>query len=263
MLESNDSTAQENQSRPPQALFYNPFAAQREARDARKVTEYTWYDKEFGVCVVYLRNCFSVPLLLQNIVVEWTNPSSNLNIIPIPQTILLPPRSCVIKLELETKINALTTANSQIIRATGIRFSIYSSSIFIPIDPQGYPTISGDSTVAIMNSLLSGLDARKIAKTALKGAICSQFSIMSISENKQAMLPILDTMTPLLDPIVTMRSDGVTMNVSIMEKKPSIRLLIQSLLTCEENKNISLYKGETKKFNIVLQNEGKLKVRFV
>lgn len=174
---------------------------------------------------------------------------------------LLPPRSCVVKLELRTKINSLHDTNLQAIRAVGIRFSIYSSSIFIPIDSQGYPTISGELTVAIKNSLLSGLDIRKVAKSALKGAICSQFSVVSISDNKEVLIPNLATISLSVDPIVTMRSDEVTMNVSIVEKRPIVRLLLQSALTCEECTSIRLYKGESKKFNLVLKNEGKAKVR--
>jgi hypothetical protein len=260
LLEDENFAGKGNQREPQQALFYNPFAARREAQDARKVTEYTWYDNELGVCIAYFRNCFAVPLLLQNIVVEWNDQSSSLVFIPIPQTILLPPRSCVVKLELKTMVNAFHETSLQPIRATGIRFSIYSSSIFIPIDSQGYPTISGQLTVAIKNSLPTGLDIRKVAKSALRGAICSQYSIMSISD-KEVLFPNLAATTLSVDPLVALHSDEVTMNVSVIEKRPVVRLLLQSALTCEECKKISLYKGETKNFNLILQNEGKSKVR--
>ena len=241
---------------PPPAMFYNPFAAQREARNAGKVTELSWFIGEVGICVVFLRNSFVIPLLLQDIIVEWDKPDLCPYIISIPETILLPPKSPIVKIELQTKINPLDNKEKYpwVMRPTGIRFSVYSSSVFIPVDFKGYPT---SNTSSGYESYC--ITPQHIIRAALERPVCTKFSMVSMSDSTCVRTPAVDC--PLsFDPITSLKDDEVIMNVSILEEISNIKIDLTSVLTGEKVENIKLHKGESKDLNIILRNEGKLKV---
>ena len=69
--------------------------------------ELLWSWGHTNRCIAVVKNNFSVPLLVEDISIAWEcdDSSYHLLVLPVPQTILLPPNSPLIKLELALKIS--------------------------------------------------------------------------------------------------------------------------------------------------------------
>ena len=255
------------------ALFYDPFAAKIASESSGVIDDILWPMGELCKCTIVLRNIFSVSLLLENIAICWEpyreSTSSDLvdekedhllnyitcHMVAIPQTVLMPPNSPPILLELSVKLPSypvkefaeVTEESAEVIgkrrqiKLTGIQFSLYGSSVFVPI--------------------------QEIASSMRLDNVCQCFKKAIVSDDskeypgKHMMIPEVDSDEAEMQSLIIGKRGSHNNNAAITISSEIKKVDIRIKGLGDLNNVIDVYQGEKREFSLFLKNASTQPIR--
>ena len=257
-------------------LFYDPFAARAALqREKDAVLDMYWTEGAVCKCVVMLQNIYEVSLLFEDMVVDWDlsclHERDRIQVVPIPVTVCLPPKSPIIKLELKTYISVLSDSSyvgesnlnhlNNIIKIKGLEFSIHSSRVQIVVNDKGFPV----HKFKYLTQYDPSSPEHKIK--SLHSTICSDFSKTSLDDGKEVLLPKLDSVQNT-EPLRVLSQKNIekyqeygepNMKIFIVPETPASIEIIDPVnkerisRSSKDPVTIELFEGEFKFVNIILK----------